>query len=148
MVYGFRIWNGADQLSANSLEDGFDRIEIGGIRRNVVDLCILLDEHAGNSRHIPAVVSVDRVHVDYEIELLVFSLNVPAEGILPQIHQELLQDLVKPVPVYEPVLQMKVKNPINGAGDHYRHCHLRPLLPFSEAAAHLIQVNQRLSPLN
>lgn len=89
---------------------------------------------------------MDGIHIDDDVEFLLLALNILAEGTLPQVDQELGEDVVEPFPGDEAVLKMEVEDAVYGAGDEDRNDCFFCLVRLPKAAAHLVDVDQGFLP--
>lgn len=144
MANGIKVGHSLAELLPYLLEDGFNGVELRSVGRDVVDFSVFFDEHTRDSGQILAVVSVDGIHICDNVQLFVPSLNILAEGTLPQVDQELRQDVMKPLSGDEAVLKVKVEHAVYGTGDQDRDGCFFLFVGLPKAAAHLVDVYQGL----
>ena len=100
------------------LEEGLQRVELWTVGRQVVDLSVLFDEHGGQFGAMLCI-SVDGAGIGNQVNLIFGSFQLGTERALPQIEDEIFDDLIKLVPVNEAFLLVDEDDPVDHADDEH-----------------------------
>ena len=96
------------------LEEGFERVEFGAVRREVVDLGVLFDEHGGQFGAMFSI-SVDGTGIRDQVNLIFGSSQLGTEWAIPQIEDKIFDNIVKFISIDETFLLMNEDDPIDHA---------------------------------
>ncbi len=126
------------------LKNGFDGVELGRAGRDVVEFNVLLNKHLCQTRFAFAVITVDLVQIEHEMQFPTLALYVFAEGAFLEVEEELLDDLEELLPGEEAFLEVEEEDAVDSASQQNGHRAVLFVFARIEAAAQLIDEDEVL----